>query len=400
MAFLLIPLLLPIEYGILTSVSRGFISGLFFASFLAPALLNPDKRSAWLLAAFSFGLGYIFNPNSLVFSLPVMLFLLTVNYRRIWFYAVNVLAVTPMLLLEMWAKSFYTRHPDYRVHQMWDIHFDFGKILENFSHLDKFFGYFTPLIWQVGWLSLVVILLLGILQLRRDWRKGLSLIFGIVFMVGTLGINKVNDGIDTIFLSSTRMFLGIPLLTGLAFYWNRDLLKVSDKHLKFGMVAMAWTVLVVKSNFSEMVTTQHANKAIAAGAMPLKRTRHMEQDCAKLAELAAKEHIDLIIFVPNWEYNVPNLEFYNYGCPLLQPAFPKTLMNVYERRTWQFHEEEHKVEHNILIYNYGIDTSRVDTFPNASTLSTNPSLTVFRENKLPLDSLLKILNLSMKRNAY
>src|SRR6187551_3355709 len=32
--FLVIPLLLPIEYGILTSVTRGFVSGLFFSAFL------------------------------------------------------------------------------------------------------------------------------------------------------------------------------------------------------------------------------------------------------------------------------------------------------------------------------------------------------------------------------
>ncbi|MBK9449688.1 MAG: hypothetical protein IPN95_09755 [Bacteroidetes bacterium] len=162
-------------------------------------------------------------------------------------------------------------HPEHIVHRMWEIQFDFGKIFENFSSLDKFFGYFTPLIWPLGWLILVVILLLGIYQLKRDWRKGLSLVFGIVFIVITLGINKVNDNIDTIFLSSTRMFLGIPLLSGLAFFWNRDLLKVSDKYLKFGMVAMVVTVVFSKSSFSEMVVNQHVNKAVAGGAMPVKR---------------------------------------------------------------------------------------------------------------------------------
>ncbi|MBL0016912.1 MAG: hypothetical protein IPP17_10750 [Bacteroidetes bacterium] len=400
MVFLVIPVLLPIEYGILTSITRGFISGLFFCSFLAPALMHPSKKSGWLLAALSFALGYIFNPNSLVFSLPVMLYLLTLNYRQISFYAINLLAIVPVLLLEFWAKSFYVSHPEYIVHRMWEIQFDFGKIFENFSSLDKFFGYFTPLIWPLGWLILVVILLLGIYQLKRDWRKGLSLIFGIVFIVITLGINKVNDNIDTIFLSSTRMFLGIPLLSGLAFFWNRDLLKVSDKYLKFGMVAMVVTVVFSKSSFSEMVVNQHVNKAVAGGAMPVKRKRHLEQDCAKLAELASKEKIDLIVFVPNWEHNVPNMEFYNYGCPLVQEAFPKTIMNVYERRTWVYLAERSTVESNVLLYNFALDSIQIDSFTNARTVSTNPNLTLISGNKLPLDSLLKQLSLGLKRHSY
>lgn len=400
MAFLILPILLPVEYGILTSISRGFISGLFFCSFLAPALMHPTKRSALVLAAVATSLGYLFNPNSLVFSLPVMVYLLLHNYRAIWFYATNLLVAVPVLLLEYWAKSFYVNHPDYNVHRAWTLEYDIGRVFENFGRLDQFFGYFTPIVWQVGWLVLVFILVVGVLQMKRDWRKGVSLVFGILFIVFTLGINKVNDHIDSIFLSSSRMFLGIPLLAGLAVLWSRDLLNVSDKHLKWGLVVMALAVLPVKSSLSGMITDYHAKKAIQGKAMPLKYLRHLKTDCAELTELAQREHVGLILFVSNWEFVAPEVEFLNYGCPLLEEDFPRSLMNVFERRSWVYLAEKSKVEPNVLIYNFALDSSRVGNFPNAVTLEGHPAMTLVHGNDLPLDTLLARMSVRLYRSPY
>jgi hypothetical protein len=98
--FVLIPLLLPIEYGILNSITRGFVSGLFFIGFLIFPLLQPEKKNSWLIASLAVALGYIFNPNSLVFSFPVCLYLLFVNFRRFSFYWIFLLAAIPILFIE------------------------------------------------------------------------------------------------------------------------------------------------------------------------------------------------------------------------------------------------------------------------------------------------------------
>ena len=88
--------------------------------------------------------------------------------------------------------------------------------------MDKFFNYLTPVFWAGNWAVVLVILILGIFTLKKDWKKGTSILLGVVFIFILLGVNKINDDIGVVFLSSTRMFLAIPLLLGLASFWIKD----------------------------------------------------------------------------------------------------------------------------------------------------------------------------------
>ena len=398
MFFIIIPLLLPIEYGMLTSMTRGFVTGLFFTAFMAIPLLNPTKKTSWLIAAFAFAFGYILNPNSLIFSLPIFVYLFLNNFKQFSFYLINLIAIVPVLLIEYFSKQFYVRNDEFNVHGMWNLHFSFEMLLKDFSQLDKFFGYFMPVIWPAGWIILIILLLGGLKLLKLDFKKGFSLLFSIFFILISLGINKVNDNLGTIFLSSTRMYLGIPLLTGLAFFWCKKMLKLQDNYLKTTLVIVAVTVFFCKSNVYPAVIGMHKNKNNQS--MPIKNISELKCECAKLDSIANKENIDLIIFVYDSLYNIPYLEFYNYGCPLLEKKFPKTMMNLYERRTWVYLTEKSRIEPNILIFNYKIDSNQIKMFPKLIELSGVHSLTLINENKIRTDSLLKKLKIPLARNSY
>src|SRR3954463_8159160 len=84
--FLVIPLLLPVEYGIITSISRGFVNGLFFTGFFVFPLLYPEKKSSWIIAALAASIGHVVNPNLIIVSFPLYLYLLFVNFKKIYFY--------------------------------------------------------------------------------------------------------------------------------------------------------------------------------------------------------------------------------------------------------------------------------------------------------------------------
>jgi hypothetical protein len=394
--FVLIPLLLPIEYGILTSITRGFVSGLFFTGFLIFPLLNPSKKSSWLIAAFIVAMSYIFNPNSLVFSLPVCIYLFLVNYRRFSFYWISFIAAIPILLIEFFAKRFYILHAVYDVHVMWNLSFSFKTLLEDFHHLEKFYSYFTPFFWSMGWLIVFLIFLFGIILLRKDWKKGVSVILGSMFIIVLLGVNKVNDNIDTIFLSSTRMFLGIPLFMGLIFVWSRYMLKLSDRQLKYGLLILAISTFCIKTSLFPLVIRNHATKT-NYGPIAIKKTDDLACDCSNISQLANTHKINLIIFVPNWPLNVPDIEFYNYGCPLLEKNFPQTIMNVYERRTWVYIKEGTSVEKNVMIYGYAADTANTKTLGSSEIISLG-NITIIKGNKLNTESLLKQLKIDLRRN--
>ena len=394
--FILLLLLLPVEYGILTSITRGFVTGLFFCSFLIFPILKPTLKSSWIIGALSLTIGYIFNSNSLIFSLPISLYIFLYNYKKISYYLINLLLILPVLYIEFLAKRFYEINALFAVHGMWKINFNFNLMISNFGFLDHFFAYSMPLFWSAGWLILIVISTLGFIIIKHDWRKGTSVFFGIIFIIFTLGINKVNDHLDTIFLSSTRMFIAIPLFTGVIFMWLNDRLNIKELRFKALFLIIAITVFAVKIGIYRPIIKQHTSRT-NYGSVAIKKNEQFCSDCEKLDSITKKENVNLIIFVPNFENNVPSLEFMNYGCPLIINKFPKTLLNVYERRTWVFINEGSSVEKNILIFGSDLNSN---TNKPLIEISEYPKMVLIKDNKLRTDSLLKQLNIMYKRNTY
>jgi hypothetical protein len=397
MCFVLIPLLLPVEYGMLTSITRGFTSGLFLSGFMAIALINPIKIKSQLIAALCFSLGYILNPNSVVISLPILLYIFLINYRQISFYLINLIGIVPILLIEYFAKDFYRKNPDYLVHQAWKLVFDYKLVIKNMYRLDRFFNYLMPIIWPLGWLIVIIILLVGIYLLKDNWKKGICLIAVILLIIFSLGLNKVNDNLNTIFLSSTRMFLGIPLLAGLAFFWSRSKIKTSDLNLKYIMAMMAFTVFFFKLGVYPAIIERHV-RIRNYGSVAVKQMDSLACECSSLNNIAKNENIDLMIFVTTGKLNTPDIEFYSYGCPILEKNFPKTILNKFERRTWVYWKEKSSIEKNILIYNFSPDSAQMRVLKNSKIISNNTSMVLIKENNMQVDSLLWLLKIEFYRN--
>jgi hypothetical protein len=301
---------------------------------------------------------------------------------------------------------FYQNNQEYNVNGMWQLQFDFKVVFDNLKHLDNFFAYSTPLFWFAGWIILFIILFIGFFLLKKDKFKGFSLLFGIVFIVFTLGINKVNDHIDSIFLSSTRMFLGVPFLTGLAFIWTFKHIAINKYQLIFGITFIAFTTFFVKTSVSAAVIKLHTAKT-NYGPVAIKKSKELICDCENLDSIANRYGASLVAFVPTWNLNVPHMEFYNYGCPLIVKNFPATMMNIYEKRTWVYLKEKENIHKNILIFGSGISTNtneikQNDNYKglNIEVLSENPTIILVKNNLHTIDSLFKKLSIDLKRNAY
>lgn len=397
MFFILIPLLLPIEYGILTSITRGMVSGLFFTGFLIFPLLSPLKKSSWFIAAVSASLGYIFNPNSVIFSLPVCFFLFLFNYRRFSFYWISLVAIIPVLAIEFFAKRFYVLNAEYNVHKMWDVAFNINFLIKNIKKIDMYFEYLTPLVWSYGWFILLIILILGILLLKKEWKKGVTVISGLVFIIACLGIGKVSDYLETVFFSPVRMFLGIPLFSGLVIFWSRRMIDIPDKYLKYALILIAVTTFSVKTGLYPTVIKYHTTETNYQSSA-IKNVDELTCECNRIGNLARELYVGLIVFVPRGKLNTPYMEFYNYGCPLLDKKFPKTLLRIYERRTWVYLKEKSSVESNIIIYDAELNVNSIKTEINAAVFSYSPEIHIIRWNSLTTDSLLKRINIKLKRN--
>lgn len=397
--FISLPILLPIEYTLLTSITRGFISGLFFSGFLIFSLFNKTKKSLWIISALALSLGYIFNPNSLIIAIPICFYIFLNNFKKPLYYLINVLIIIPVWLIEFFSKQFYIKNPEFNVHGMWNLHFEFEHIFNSFSHLDKFFTYFMPVLWSMGWLILILILTAGIYLLFKDREKGLALVLSIILAITFLGINKVNDHIDSIFLSSTRMFLAIPLLTGLAFMWIKKHIRISDQNWIYILSIIIITTFFIKSSLYPTVVKNHT-QITNYGPVAIKKIKDLKCECTELKSIAQTNNIDLILFVPDWKYNVPHMEFYNYGCPIFEKGLPPTILNVYEKRTWVYVKEKTSIHKNILILTNGIDSTKLNEIKDFEVIPWNPSIYIIKENNLTTEDLLNKLGFELKRNNY
>lgn len=402
MLFLLIPLFLPIEYGILTSISRGFASGLFFCGLLVYPVLEPVKRSSWIIAAFAVSFGYFVNPSSIIFSFPVCLYLLFHNYKSVSFYVICLLCGAPALIIEHYATQFVIARTDYNCHAAWPVEFKPKYLLEALDTLDRYLSYFTPLTWFAGWLGVLVIFLIGISLLKRDIRKALTLILSAFFIILSLGVTKVHDHLDTIFLCSARMYLCLPVVLGLALFWGRELIPVTDKTLLMVLSGAAIGTLLIKTSMLDMIIDKHTQKK-NFGAVAIKKVDALCAECARIKDTLAVYPSDLVVFVPSWkpDYNVPETEFFTYACPLLEKDFPPTLINIYERRAWMVREKKKTVERNILFYNSDVDLAILRSMKNCKILTVeDPKMFVVTNNTLTTDSLLHYMKLDLWCNPY
>jgi hypothetical protein len=397
--FLLILLTLPVEYDLLTAMSRGFVNGIFFCSFLIFCLLKPQAKSSFVLLGFAVSFGYIVNPNSLIFSFPVCLYLLFINYKRASFYMLTIVCALPALAIHYFSQQFYVKNPEYIAHWMWTLDFSFERLADGFSHLDKFFSYLTPVFWKGNWIVLLVILIIGAVLFNRDRKRGLSIILSVLFILILMGINKINDDMGIIYLSSIRMFLAVPLLLGLSVFWSNKFFVNMDKW-KLIIICVALSVFFVKISVYRSIINIHTQKT-NFGPVAIKKTDELKSDCSELYLIASKNNVDLIVYIPNGNLNVPAMAFFNYGCPILEKNMPATIMNVYEKRSWVFEREKRISRESVLIINHiPGNPEEIKNKINFEIIENNPVIILIKDNNKTLQELSEIFNFDLKRHTY
>src|SRR5690606_14011380 len=113
---LLVPLALPIEHGILTGMSRGFVSGLPFDALLAPCLFRPELRSSFVLFGMVAPLAYFINHNTAPMVVLVGGYIMLKAPFKPVNYLLVVLLALPFIGLDLLAKQFYVDNPHYVAH--------------------------------------------------------------------------------------------------------------------------------------------------------------------------------------------------------------------------------------------------------------------------------------------
>ena len=377
---LTIPLLLSTEYSMSTSIPRGFVTGLFFASIGAISLFY-NSNKWFFIFGFLMIFSYSVNPNSVIVSLPCLAYLFFLNFKNHKFYLFICSGIGVGFAIHYWINYFYVLNPANNIHY-YELKYSLENLTKAINNLDSFYNWVSPIFWKNGYLYIVLSLVLGVFFLiKKKVALGVFFITIPFLLVLTTCFEKVHDGFDSVFFSKSRMYLGLPILIAISLSF---LPKIKTKYL-LPFLLLPVSFFSYKLSVLDESIIDHVDLTrphiVSVSSIPT-----IHNICSELNQFSKKHGVDLIII-----RNYPHHETINYGCETCEEDFPLTLIPSYERRTWRMHEFDKKAYNTILIL--GNDTGAY--YPNAKEVKEHHFL--LRNNKLNTFELLDSLNINYRR---
>lgn len=325
---LLILLLLPPEYLLISSLSRGFVTGIALMILAFWFWCQPFRSTSLFLTGFLIPTAIFCNPNSLLL-IPVFLFRFPdckLPVFRIILY--SGLGLVAGCVLPWWNQVYYQNHPGMAFHPAPNLNWDFSYFTIVAGQLDNYFTFITPVIWRSGWLSLLILFAIPVIL----WKKQVYLIafISFSFLAGILGsffLEKTTDATNSVYFSGSRMFMAIPLIWAtMAGFWPESDKKQYWTGIAFHVALVATLIKIIGLPF--FIRAAHGGSKNAI--VHVFKHKDLNYQCHLFRALAKSTHSTIIYGLDGDTGNQPLA----YACPCLLKDFPKTGLGVYERRTW------------------------------------------------------------------
>ncbi|MFZ1688172.1 MAG: hypothetical protein WAU70_12155 [Flavobacteriales bacterium] len=390
--FVAIPVLLPTEWGIMTMITRGSVTGVAVLAAYPWATGIARVPVRYAMCAFIIGMAVFFNPNAAVFGAAAGVHLLMTAPITRRSFAMGVVGFLPAVLMYVGAREFYLQRPWRVVHplEIGFLNFSEAWVPAAIFELDKHFLYLCPVWWPNGHVVLWAIAICAVLLWFKDQRAtAIALLASGLTIYTSFNVTKAYDGTISPLFCVARMYLAVPLLLGFAL---APLLSRSSIHrawpIAITLACLGFTI--TKAARDEMVVQHWIGNQdklhVAVLELSLDRLR---AECGELAAIAARERVDLLLPTRSWA--APTARFHCYHCPFLVPDFPKAFGPGMDRRWWIRQEEQQLVHPRILAS--GGDSLNwqriVREHPNVHRIPSDDMLLhLIEDNDLPVHRLL------------
>lgn len=381
------PLLLPIEYNFLTTLSRGFVQAHLFAPLLFIPFFNPQHQKNVTLLFLAAGLCFIANQSVLLILLPILLYVYSYHFRTFSFYLKSLL-VLPFFVADYLAKYFYVVHPEKVLHRLVGLMPDSDILLAsltNTRHFENLFPFFS------GWGIVYPLLFVGLMvvALYRHKPKAFLFVFsGFILLVVTLAIPKIQEIYANagLFFTPGRFYLYLPILLILSLFLVFHKIKYN---------ALATYLLLLLAGINLVVKNVDIKQKVASTIMqtvfPVAKTRELLSHARELRAISADYQLDLIVHASaeGWKYVFDSYAFHPLS--LHERSKHEHIISVNlsgDRRSWLYPSAKHSKQ--ILLNGFEIDQELLQPFDHE--VLNNKQL-VIRNNALEVADLLARLNL-------
>ncbi len=322
---LILALLLPPEYLMLTSISRGFVTGIAIMSIGLYLATYRNSPIPLLFAGIMTPLAIFANPNSLLLT---PLFLLCIGKEEKKSYLYLLIGGTVGSIIFLYNNYFYGLHPERAFHPAPDMKYSLEAFYFIIQNLENYFPFLTPVIWKVGWIILPIYIYLPFRLLYKGyWFKGIILGLCVVGIFISFFLVKTTDATNSVYFSGSRMYLSLPLLLAWMLAENFSNLLTYPRIQKLfwvGIFALAFKVIALP------LFIRGAHQGSKNAIVHVFKHKEMEQHCQLINRMAKIKNIQAIVGNSAQSAN----QHLAYGCACLLPEFPLIVLNDYERRPW------------------------------------------------------------------
>jgi hypothetical protein len=381
---LVILLLMPPEFGMLTSISRGFVQGIFFGTIGTSLIIFRSSKLAMFIGGFCLGLAYFANPNSvLLFPLLLPAFLEKKYRARQFVYMLigGVAGLIPYLI----NKLYYDAHPEMSIHGSLEVELGLTYFIRIINSLDNYFDFISPVFWMGGWITLFVFPVAAIyLYRKKATSKFVTVVILFAVIILSFFVSKVADGTNSVFFSGARVFLAYPIIMLFIFIWCLELF---SPLLRKRIVAVAAIVsvfaFVIKLLYFDEFLHKDLKGSKYAVVMVIK-VKDLKDQCERTRRFVSSKNALVVATSENGAEQV-----ITYGCPCLVRNFPVTIQPVYERRTWVRKAIKDSVFHSVLLYGRNPDIRKRIDLQNPKVIKQNKTEGLLLiENNQPTEELL------------
>jgi len=359
---------LPLEFHAIDSMPRGYVPACAFASIGIYFAMFTNRNSRFFWFGFLSIIAITVSQNCVFLIVPAGIYLWLYNIKNLKFYLHVIAGLLVALPLPLYIYWFYSTHPANIVHLI-EYTFGFDTFKDTISEIQVYFNFLTPdvknklLVITLGYVLFAVACFA-----KRNVKAGIAILAGLAMLFFSFWFDKVEDGTDSLFFSSVRIFLGVPLALILFCYWTESSFKIKSYKgtLQFLVLTFLLVAGIICSSernryFQAKLYKPSSDTDVVSG----KRVDSVVGYCNHLKVLCNDNHSSLVI--------LENLQVAaNYMCPALNYPF-ETLRPSYERRTWDMKQEDTTTRSNFIYF---------PLYPD-SFLMALPSRLDFRQTKDP-----------------
>ncbi len=350
---LIVCLLLPLEYSLLTAIPRGFVGGIFFVSLGLFCWKYFRTNLSLVFAGIFIGLGLYGNLNSALL-LPLIIPSIRWNKKFILRAALFFgLGFIIGLLPFYFNFQYYQAHPELLIHVAPSVKLSWASFLETINRFNNYFDQVSPLFWRFGFVSVLLLPAAIILLWKKNKRlEAWTIVFVLLAILGSFFLEKTKESSYSLFFSGGRFFLALPFVFIFLSLYFYSFLSSKNK-LKFNRIALLLAIASfgIKTFFFSSLLSSAIDES-KSWCVHVVRISDLKKQCSEMAEFG--DHPSLLIAITGDTPGQP----VTYGCQCLQADFPSTYIPHYERRRWLISEYNKTVFPTILLH--GKDTTRWD----------------------------------------